>query len=388
MQQEPISTKVIPDSVKRIAGAVQGAWRWISADSPGRGAGSVLGASFILSLCLALSDHTLRENPGGIFLYLFIVLWAAFRWGYFHAIFATALAVAAEAIWTVPTWADAALDTPNDLRIAVFVFTALGISALLAGVRREERNLRSEYETQHALAIVFQRALLPDASEPPGYDIAFAYQPASRNPKVGGDFIDVFNLGRGRYVILLGDVTGHGIEAAVHTAEIRYGLRALAFGRMSPPDCIAAVNEMLAESPYRDRYATAFLGIMDTTAHSLVYSNAGHDAGLLWRAPGGPLEELSSTGLMLGVIHAPTATYEGAIVEIGLGDGLVLYSDGVTEARGADGFFGTERLQNFVLQQKMSPAAAAVDALLSTIGAFTKGDLQDDVAILWIRRRE
>jgi serine phosphatase RsbU (regulator of sigma subunit) len=372
--------------VKRLAERVVGAWRWISADVPSRGFGSVLGASALLTLALAISHHSLRRNPGAIYLFLFVVLWAAIRWGFFHAVFATALTLVSESIWTAPTWADIRLNTPEDLRLAVFVFTSLGISALLAGVRRQEKTLRIDYETQRAVAVVVQKALLPHASRIPGYDVAFAYRPSSRESNVGGDFLDVFDLGGGKFGILLGDVTGHGVEASVQTAEIRYGIRALAFQGLSPSECIRTINDLLGRTAERERFATAFLGIIDSTSHQLCFANAGQDAGLLWRSSDSRIEKLGNTGAMLGVAPSASIEFTEKSVGIGPGDGLVLHSDGVTEARGQAGFFGSERLEKLVLREKATSATTAVEILYRAVEDFSDGDLRDDVAVLWIRR--
>src|SRR4051794_3598709 len=184
-----------------------------------------------------------------------------------------------------------------------------------------------------------QRSLLPPSLPTiPGVEIAAIYHPLGDGMEVGGDFYDVFQSGEG-HSFLIGDVAGTGPEAAAVTALVRYTLRALRTGPEPPADMLDALNNALRyaaeESESDERFCTAVFGRLRTAdGVELEMASGGHLYPIVRRADGS-LEEVELGGSLLGVLHTPQFT--SATVRLTSGDCMVLFTDGVTEARDAHG---------------------------------------------------
>jgi serine phosphatase RsbU (regulator of sigma subunit) len=245
-----------------------------------------------------------------------------------------------------------------------------------------------QLEAQMDLARQVQRDILPSAGTGPrGVDFAAECLPAWQ---VGGDFYDVVSLPGGRVSFVLGDVSGHGISAAL--------LMGLIHGAMSnppwaatddPPDRAAVrLNDLLLKKSSEERFASLFWCSYDPASHLLHYVNAGHLPALwLRRAANGTwgLERLSEGGPVLGLLTG--AAYRTVSVAASEGDLLVLFSDGVTEApNNRDEQFGEERVIAVAQQAPDRPTRAICDAILSALRAFT-GDrpTPDDQTLLVVR---
>jgi phosphoserine phosphatase RsbU/P len=268
--------------------------------------------------------------------------------------------------------------TPTVVRIAVFDATA----------RREyERELlrakdRAEASEAHAraLARTLQATLIPPT--PPdirGLDIAAAYRPAGDGEEVGGDFYDVFQVGVDDWGVVIGDVCGKGVEAAVVTALVRYSLRALAVQHREPSRALEALNEILL-SHETDRFCTVLL--LRLHRHdgrwTVVLSTGGHPLPLLSR-PGQPPVPLGHPGPLVGVVDA--AVFADVAVELAPAEAVVLYTDGVSEGRRDGEFFGDERLRASLTAHGGS-AAGLVDGLLGDVLDFQRDRPRDDIAVV------
>jgi sigma-B regulation protein RsbU (phosphoserine phosphatase) len=255
---------------------------------------------------------------------------------------------------------------------------------LLYARRQAER----EGERLRVLVGQLQRSLLPSVlRSPPGLQTAAYYRMASPD-HVGGDFYDLFDLGGGRWGFFLGDVSGKGVEAAAVTALARYTLRAAAVYDPDPAAVLRNLNAVLYRE-YRDdaRYCTVVFGVLTVTADGFtaVIASGGHPEPLLLRADGSAAF-LPTRGRIVGAFG--TSEYTDTTVLVGAGDTLVLYSDGLTEARtdgpGSDsGRYGAAALARFAGELAPTTAAGAVDALTGLLDAFGAG-LADDAAIMAI----
>ncbi|MFG2622461.1 PP2C family protein-serine/threonine phosphatase [Streptomyces sp. NPDC048507] len=242
------------------------------------------------------------------------------------------------------------------------------------------RNAR-QYAQRVTLARDLQAGLL--LTEPPtvpGVELATSYHPAGEGLDIGGDFYDVFPLDDGRWAFLLGDVSGRGALAATTTALVRHTARTAAALLPDPETVLQAVNRALLQRP-GSGFVTLVYGHF-TTAHGgidIEYVRAGHPQPV-HLAPAGA-RFVSSQGHLLGIMdHPRLATHRMHLAE---GDSLVLYTDGITEARGADGdLFGDARLLDTFTS--CPPRAQAVLELLARgLGDFTAGsEKADDEAIL------
>ena len=210
------------------------------------------------------------------------------------------------------------------------------------------------------------------------------YVPAEDVAKVGGDLYGVFPLDDDRLAIMVGDVCGHGLEAASLTAMTLYTIKGFLIHGMSPAEALENANVTILRSVGKDRetgFVTMFVSILDLGTRRLEYANAGHhmpaainsgDCGLLEAQPGLPL-----------------LVDEGAIYQMGTADlcdahGLLLYTDGVIEARRHGELFGEENLCRLCAQTMGGSADEMLDVIVKETRGWA-GLLQDDIALLAVK---
>jgi sigma-B regulation protein RsbU (phosphoserine phosphatase) len=244
---------------------------------------------------------------------------------------------------------------------------------------------RRAVEKELELARAIQMALLPEnLPQPAGYELA-GFNVPSRT--VSGDLYKA-ELRRDdrECVLLLADVSGKGMSAALLTAS----LEALSVGPIEvglPPDEICAkLSRRLYSRTSAERYATAFVGVLDIPSNTLRYANAGHNPALHVGADG-TVAQLGATGVPLGLL--PTVDYSAEDVTLGPGDAVVIYTDGVTEAADPQGGeYGLERLQELVLRRRASSAEELIDSVEQDLETFVRGvPYADDRTLLVLRRK-
>jgi sigma-B regulation protein RsbU (phosphoserine phosphatase) len=215
----------------------------------------------------------------------------------------------------------------------------------------------------------------------PGVSIASVVLSASPGSEVGGDIVDVFALD-GRFAMLLvADVSGKGVEAAAHTAFIRYTLRALALESDGDPAVVVAkFNAMYARTiTDPEAFVVLILGIIDSQTGELRYANAGHEPAFLRRRDG-RITLLAPTGPIVGA--APFSAYRSDVVTLGAGDVLVWTTDGMTESRDRERrLLGVDGLTGWIAAAPQDVRSVA-NALTAALRQRTGGADQDDVAIL------
>jgi serine phosphatase RsbU (regulator of sigma subunit) len=242
------------------------------------------------------------------------------------------------------------------------------------------------------LAWQIQAGLLPDRlPEIPGWQFAATLKPSRQT---SGDFYDWIPLPEGQLGLLVADVADKGMGAALYMALSRTLIRTYAPQyHLQPERVLAAANRRLLADANIGVFVTVFYGVLDPAAGALTYCNAGHNAPYLLRAAGdGLVQALSPTGMALGM--SQDGKWAQSTVQIGPGDTLVLYSDGITEAQDAENaFFGAERLVE-VAQASSSPsgaqtasAEAVQDTLLAEFDEFL-GDIpqSDDITLMVLLR--
>jgi serine phosphatase RsbU (regulator of sigma subunit) len=228
-----------------------------------------------------------------------------------------------------------------------------------------------------------QAAVLP-ASFPrlPGLDSAALYRSASEVAQVGGDFYDLDALEGGRVAAVIGDVCGKGVAAARHTVRLRYELRTLLEEGRPPGRVLAEFNRRVQEEFVTDEYATLLLLVLDPATGAVSWSSAGHPPPLLTGAT--PRTLAFAGSLPVGLF--PDASYQTARFTLPPGRCVVLYTDGVVEARNPERQeFGTEGLEAAVPAVAASAAAVAEDVLKQVL-SHSGGHLDDDAAVLVLRR--
>jgi serine phosphatase RsbU (regulator of sigma subunit)/predicted ester cyclase len=241
---------------------------------------------------------------------------------------------------------------------------------------------RERVEQELRVAQRIQHALLP--KEPPeleGWDIAHDYRPAR---EVGGDFYDFLNLNDGRVVLIIGDVSGKGIPAAMVMANTQSVLRAVAQRAGIPPSqALEEANDVLYTYLPPNMFATCFYAVLEPTEGLLRYANAGHNLPCCWHE--GLVTKLRARGMPLGLL--PGMDYEEKQTALAPGDGVLLYSDGLIEAHDPRReMFGTLRMEEFV---RAHPGGATlIDSLLAELEQFTgkAWEQEDDIALLTLQR--
>ncbi|MFJ8945218.1 PP2C family protein-serine/threonine phosphatase [Streptomyces sp. NPDC102395] len=284
--------------------------------------------------------------------------------------------------------------TGEPLLIRTTVFDARDRRAyeeeLLRG-RKAAEEARKQAETDRArlqdALVVLQRSLLPAAlPEVPGVETAAHYHTASPD-RLGGDFYDVFPVDGKRFAFFLGDVCGKGPQAAAVTSLTRYTLRAAALHDADPVSALTTLNTVLHEryTGGDPRYCTAIFGVLEpdpvTGGVAVHLASGGHPPALVLRADGTADFLPTPGGVLVGVL--PQARFTTATTTLGVGDTLLLYTDGITEARtGDDGrLYGDEALRAFAARHAGRPPGAVVQALTGLLNEFGDG-LDDDTALL------
>jgi sigma-B regulation protein RsbU (phosphoserine phosphatase) len=235
-------------------------------------------------------------------------------------------------------------------------------------------------DSVEAYATVLQRTLLPPMLPTvPGMTLAAHYHPVSPR-QVGGDFYDVFGLGGSRWAFFIGDVEGHGAEAAVATSLIRYTLRSAALHHTRCADVLTELNGVLLREMQPRRLCTVLFGTLAPRAggFDLVLATGGHQPGLLIDPGRGTVEIVrSDSGMLVGA--TPNATFGTLDLRLERGQILLLFTDGIVEARRGATPFDVDRLAGFALEHSGSGVRALVDDLATLIPKLEPGD---DVAIL------
>jgi len=256
---------------------------------------------------------------------------------------------------------------------------------------RELLRARQQAERDRAraqrLAATLQRTLIPPTLQPvPGLDVAARYHFASSD-EVGGDFYDLFPLAAGHWAFFMGDVRGKGADAAVVTSLARYTLRAAAVSDPVPATVLANLNTALDQDSQEDEppFCTVIFGLLtpqgDDVGFHVVLASGGHPPAVLLRSDGNADYVSTPGGQLVGVV--PDAQFTTATVDLRPGDTLLLYTDGLTEARTphAGERYGDEALLDFARALAPTSAPDAVRTLTALLDSFGEG-LDDDTALL------
>jgi serine phosphatase RsbU (regulator of sigma subunit)/HAMP domain-containing protein len=261
---------------------------------------------------------------------------------------------------------------------------AIAVFQDITAINDRQNLLKEIYEHQRNIAETLQKSFLPSSdTNAVGFDIADAYMPAQRGSQVGGDFFDIIEIQDGMLGIVIGDVSGKGVEAAVHTAMAKYMLRGFAHEDPNPASVLFRLNDAVTRYARGDVFVTLFYGILYLDEKRLVYANGGHERPLLFRPDKKECMPLESSGAAVGIIKG--MEYIEREVQLAAGDVLVLYTDGVTEARGPEGFLCTAGLKELIEQRGMKNARRIADGITAGLLDYTAGRLRDDVALLVIK---
>jgi len=275
--------------------------------------------------------------------------------------------------------------TAGDLKllntIAMQVAPAIEISRLY-----QESIEKARFEHELKMARQVQESLLPlHLPEIPGWAVASRWRPAR---EVSGDFYDVIAENGQSVDLVIADVTDKGMPAALFMAFTRSILRISIYSGDAPANVITSVNQSICRDSYEGLFTTLVYAHLDQKTGQLTYVNAGHNPPLLFHARDGVLETLGRTGLTLGVDI--DSTYIQNTVQMEVGDFLLFYTDGITEATNPDQEgFGIERLKQHVLRHRDCDVEAILDELEAALLEFTRqGQAMDDMTMMGLKREK
>ena len=248
--------------------------------------------------------------------------------------------------------------------------------------QQQEAQERQRIEQELHVARLIQQTLLPKSlPELEGHQIAAYYQPAR---EVGGDFYDFLNLEDGRLGLIVGDVSGKGVPAAIVMAITRTMLQAAyRLGSPAPGEILEQVNNILYKDIPSNMFVTCLAALLDSRTGRLQYANAGHDLPYLRHAEG--VSELWATGMPLGLM--PDMSYEQKEITLRPRESVLFYTDGLVEARDPRReMFGTPRMEGFVGAHP--GGATLIDSLLAELERFTgeEWEQEDDITLVTLQR--
>nr|MBA3320771.1 SpoIIE family protein phosphatase [Pyrinomonadaceae bacterium] len=272
--------------------------------------------------------------------------------------------------------------TQDDLQVLLLLTSQVAI--IIEKARLHEQLIeKKRLEAQLEVARQVQLELLP-ARQPQleGFDIS-AYNFSTE--EVSGDYYDFYQIYDDHLGIVIADVSGKGVPAALLMAFLRASLRAAIHIGYAPNISLAKINYLLWESIKNNQFVTAFYGVLDTTNKTLAYANAGHNPPLLIDATGRDAQFIERGGLPLGMFR--DSRYYEYYLPIEAGQTLVLYTDGLTEAEGADGVeYGRERLAVKVREGLHLSAEDIIKFLYEDILEWTQGrGSGDDVTMVIVK---
>lgn len=243
-----------------------------------------------------------------------------------------------------------------------------------AAQQSHERQLKLELDEAREI----QRGLMPRRMPHlHGFSIANAWQPARG---VSGDYLAAFKLDDARAALCVADVAGKGFPAALLMSNMQAALKSLASERISPSELCAKLNLLMCGNTPLRKFITCFYSELDITTRKLTFTNAGHNAPMLVRRDGECIR-LEEGGRVIGAFCDSTFTQQE--IQINEGDKLLLFTDGVTEARNAAGDeFGEQRLQQCLRLYVGNNAAELRTLILDEVTAFCAGNFDDDATLM------
>jgi serine phosphatase RsbU (regulator of sigma subunit) len=238
------------------------------------------------------------------------------------------------------------------------------------------------YQHQKDFAEAMQRSLLPrELPQVPGLEVGHVYQSAAR-VDVGGDLYDFVAVDDGRLAVVIGDVLGKGISAAADMAMAKYIVRVLARADTDPAALLRSANDVACDEIEPEKFVTLLYALVDARTGEVACASAGHPPARVVD-PRGRVTGLGTTGLPLGIEPGQEYTEERARLE--RGSVVVLYTDGVVEARRQGELYGEERLDRLLAEARGLPAQELAAEILADCRAFAGAELDDDCAIVCLK---
>lgn len=264
----------------------------------------------------------------------------------------------------------------SDIELDFLDRVMLLVHSLAVGAEESQQN-------KH-ISQALQSGMKNELQQVEGISAEGIYSSATADAFVGGDFYSMIKLPGRRACIIMGDVSGKGIEAASISSAVKTALSAYAWEGRTPARMVATLNEFLLGFSRVETFATLFVGIVDLATSSLTYCSAGHPPAILVSAQSGDAELLDVQSGVVGAFH--DMEYKNGTVHLHEGDILLLYTDGTTEARSPEGaFFGETGLRDMIMNEVPQGFDGLLNRFLSTLDRYTGRRLDDDVAMVALR---
>ncbi len=241
------------------------------------------------------------------------------------------------------------------------------------------------YAEKRNIADALQQSLLTMPKQIAGIHFGNLYRSATKTTRVGGDFYDIFALDDDRVGLVIGDVSGKGLEAAKLTSLVKNTIRAYASEHDTPDQVIGKTNELTLQMSSPSTFVTVFFGVLDKVTGRLDYCNAGHPPALVKTAIGAA-HFLETNSPAIGIL--PEFSYQADTHSIGPTDVLFLYTDGATDARRDNELFGSKRLRDLVANLKHETTEELPHLVFAELLDFGHAELVDDLALLSVSLNE
>lgn len=282
--------------------------------------------------------------------------------------------------------------TRNSIYALSLVLVPVGLSLAFAKDFLQSVKISAERFTieRRAVEVLTQEQLAPKAwasrlapEELPdftGFELGRVYQAGTG--MMAGDFYDVFRIAPNRVAAVIGDVTGHGIEASITAFQAKYLLRVFLRQFRDPAQALEELNRQISTMERSEEFISLVVVVFDTAASTIRYASAGHPAAWLWHDR--DVRPLRATGPLL--MLDPNGSYTSREIPLDSGDLVLMYTDGLAEARNGENQFGEERIANLLRRDPGAEPGVLCKALLESARDFAASAISDDVAILAVRR--
>jgi phosphoserine phosphatase RsbU/P len=286
----------------------------------------------------------------------------------------------------------AAWDTANGVYFFALILIPVGLSVLYGRDFRREARLAEDRSLleRRAEEVLSQEELAPrrwaarlapeDLPDFAGFELGRVYQAGTG--LMAGDFYDVFRVAPTRIAAVIGDVTGHGIEPSITAFQAKYLLRVFLRQYRDPAQAMEELNRQMSALERFEEFISICVVVFDTEASTLRVASAGHPAAWLWHDR--EVRPLRATGPLL--MLDPDGEYSSREIPLDVGDLLLLYTDGLAEARSGEQLFGEDRVANTLRRDPGVPPDVLCKSLLEAAREFATEPMTDDVAILAIKR--
>ncbi|MCL4395120.1 MAG: serine/threonine-protein phosphatase, partial [Chloroflexi bacterium] len=237
------------------------------------------------------------------------------------------------------------------------------------------------YATERTIADTLQKALLMIPEHLPGVRFGYLYRSATAGTRVGGDFYDLFELEHDLVGVIIGDVSGKGLEAANLGSLTKNTVKAYANEGDSPARALAKTNRLLVKTSPPTMFVTVFFALLNTTTGDLIYCSGGHPPGMILRGDA-KVEVLPIGSPVIGAFE--DLKFADNKTRLEAREFLFLYTDGTTEARHGKEFFGDDRIVSVLeaARETEAPPSAVPKRVFEAIMSFTENKLWDDIAML------